>query len=186
MNMTLNENERKLVEENLYIVEQVIRKNIRINDSICGMEYDDIFQIGAIGLCKAVRHYEVVPGAKFETYAYRVIRNTILDHLKNVLRRQDAYTMYLQDREHYITGDRIQEPDEVMGEHVAIQALEESKVRYTGTAKTGIEAITLKVRGYNGADIAERFGVNTNYIAACVSRAKKYLKKDKQFLKMIG
>ena len=183
MNWILHDAQRKLVEDNLMIIDQVIKKKIRSTDSICGLEYDDLYQIGAMGLCKAAAHYQKVPGVKFETYAYQVVKNTILDHLRDVFRRQDAYTLFLQDKDHYAAGSHLL--DHVIDEQITLQALDDTKKRYGASVRTGIDAIALKAQGYNGADIAERFGVKANYITACISRAQKYLKKNEKFLRMI-
>ena len=182
MNWILNDDQRKLVEENLTIIDQVIKKKIRTSEEICGLEYDDLYQIGAMGLCKAAVHYIEMPGAKFETYAYQVVKNTILDHLRSVFRRQDAYSLFLQDKEHYLTVSHFHDQ---MGEKITLHALNESKERYGASVRTGIDAITLKAQGYTGVDIAEKMGVKANYISACISRAQKYLKKDEKFLQMI-
>lgn len=183
MNWILNDDQRKLVEDNLDLIDRVIKKKFRFDETVLGLEYDDLYQVGAMGLCKAAAHYQAVPGAKFETYAYQVVKNTILDHMRNVLRRRDAYTLYLQDKSHSMLKPHTL--DQALGEKITLQALDDSKGRYSASVRTGIEAISLKAQGYNGVDIAEQFGVKENYIAACISRARKYLQKDKAFLKMI-
>lgn len=38
-----------------------------------GMEYDDLFQAGCLGLVKAVDHFDESRGLKFSTYAVPVI-----------------------------------------------------------------------------------------------------------------
>ena len=186
MNWTLNYDQKKMVEDHLTIIDQVIKKKLRIKNGVCGLEYDDLYQIGAIGLCKAAAHYRKMPGAKYETYAFEVVKNTILDHLRNVFRRQDAYTLFLQEKELYICGNYEIDPDEALHVQITMQALSDSKERYSDCVKTGIDAIALKVQGYKGVDIADKFGVKQNYLAACISRAQKYLKQDKKFLQMIG
>lgn len=44
--------------------------------------YDDIFQVGCIGLMKAAHNFDVHKGYKFSTYAYIKIRGEILLFLK--------------------------------------------------------------------------------------------------------
>ena len=53
-NLTLNSRQQRLAEENLSVVRHAIHKNIIINDSLYGFEYDDLYQEGCIWLCKAV------------------------------------------------------------------------------------------------------------------------------------
>lgn len=186
MNFYLNDEQRKLVSENINVVDMVICKYIHINKNICGMEYDDIFQVGAIGLCKAAANYKKCSSAKFKTYAFQVIRNTIIDHLKSITCKQNAQNQYLSEANLHIESQKNRTPDEEYSGKIVLQALQQSKERYSGSALRGIEAIELKARGYSGADIARRYNVKSNYITACISRAKKYLRKDELFLKMIA
>lgn len=53
MDERLTQEQRELVEENLTVIDSVIKSCVHVNNNICGMEYDDLYQIGAIGLCKA-------------------------------------------------------------------------------------------------------------------------------------
>ena len=42
-----------------------------------GYEKDDLFQIGSIGLIKAIRHFDVTMNVKFSTYAIPMIMGEI-------------------------------------------------------------------------------------------------------------
>ena len=42
-----------------------------------GMEYDDLFQAGCVGLLKAVENFDTSRGVKFSTYAVPVILGEI-------------------------------------------------------------------------------------------------------------
>ena len=48
------------------------------------VQYDDLVQIGAIGLIEAVARYEPVPGVDFGAYARTRIRGAIIDGLREV------------------------------------------------------------------------------------------------------
>lgn len=186
MSGRMNEEQQRLVEENLAVIDRVIRSCIHTNNRICGLEYDDIYQIGAIGLCKAAMSYRQMDKATFRTYAFRVVRNTLIDYLRSFRVRQEAYHQFLSEANFYMERQCEAGPDRELYEKGILQALEESKVRYSGSARKGIEAIEMKMQGYSGKDIAEKYCVNTNYITACISRAQKYLKKDDAFLRMIA
>ena len=51
--------------------------------------------------------------------------------------------------------------------------------RYHGTARLGIEALELRVRGYSCADIAKLYQKKPNYIGACISRAAEKLRRER-------
>ncbi len=69
----------KLVEHNLRLVVYIARKFENT-----GVELDDLISIGAIGLIKAVKSFNVEKNIKLATYASRCIENEILMHLRRV------------------------------------------------------------------------------------------------------
>lgn len=185
MDKSMNDNQRKIVEENLELIDKVICKCILVNNHIFGMEYDDICQIGAIGLCKAAMYYCPRSTAAFGTYAFRVIRNTIYDYLRSLHLKQEGFQSVFTDDD-YMAQQNCELPEKCLCENDILRALGETKERYSGTTRKGIEAIEMKMQGYTGKDIAEKYSVNTNYISACISRAQKNLKKDDAFLRRIA
>ena len=76
--MQLTNDQRQIVEENMGLVGKVIGDKVyNLNQGI-NYTYDDLFQIGCIGLCKAAATDK---GGCFSTYAYRLIWNEICDFL---------------------------------------------------------------------------------------------------------
>lgn len=45
---TLNDLQRQRVEDHLALVEQVLRRSIKTNETVDGMGYDDLYQEGCI------------------------------------------------------------------------------------------------------------------------------------------
>lgn len=185
MNDRLTDKQQKMVEEHLAVIEQVIWKGIRFDNKTYGLEYDDLYQVGAIGLCKAAAKYEKWDTATFETYAYRVVKNEILDHLRNVMKKKVDYSRFMSDAELYHNQQSYSHVEREIGDKLALQALADTKDRYSETTQKGIEALALRLQGYNGKDIAEKYRMKPNYVSACVSRALKYLREDRSFLEMI-
>ena len=60
----------KLVEENLYIVDILIRKYLGK-----GVDYDDLYQVGAIALVSAVERFDPDKGFEFRSFADHPRRN---------------------------------------------------------------------------------------------------------------
>ena len=85
--MTLTAEQQKKVEQNIRLVRKVINDKIHGPYQLGIYTYDDIFQIGCIGLCKAAATDK---GGTFSTYAYRLIWNEICDALIYSTRRQAA------------------------------------------------------------------------------------------------
>ena len=67
----------KIVEDNLYIVDILIRKYLGK-----GVDYEDLYQVGAIGLVSAVERFDPSKGYEFRSFA----TPTILGEIKKYFR----------------------------------------------------------------------------------------------------
>ena len=159
MDERLTQEQRELVEENLTVIDSVIKSCVHVNNNICGMEYDDLYQTGAIGLCKAARG------------------------LNTRLRVQSCF---LEESERYIKQQYMTDLAGTLYERELLRALQQSKENCSGSVRKGIEAIELKMQGYSGRDIAERYHVKPNYITACISRAQKHLRQAVVFVRKVA
>ncbi|PHA03064.1 hypothetical protein COE51_01595 [Bacillus pseudomycoides] len=68
------------------LVRSVINReftNRHIYKRVYGFAYDDLFQIGCIGLFKALQGFDEDKGYKFSTYAYKCIYGEIVNSLRN-------------------------------------------------------------------------------------------------------
>jgi RNA polymerase sigma factor (sigma-70 family) len=137
--------------------------------------YDDLFQIGCVGLCKAADTYKPDGRGRFSTYAYRLIRNEIYDALAYATLRR--------------SGEFASDPDELprsglnAPEHVCMNdiegSLETALSRATGVTAKGIIAIRLLAQGYTHREIGERMGgASANNVSAWVAKARKFLRAD--------
>jgi DNA-directed RNA polymerase specialized sigma subunit len=86
--MRLSNGERMLVEENMGLVGKVIKDKVRDITNIGIFTYDDLFQIGCIGLCKAAAAHMPDKG-RFSTYAYMLIHNEIFSALEYATLRKN-------------------------------------------------------------------------------------------------
>lgn len=66
------EAKNQLVEENLGLVHHIVKRYIGR-----GVETEDLFQIGSIGLMKAIEHFDLSFGVQFSTYAVPLIQGEI-------------------------------------------------------------------------------------------------------------
>ena len=80
---TLNDLQRQRVEDHLALVEQVLRRSIKTNETVDGMGHDDLYQEGCIALCRAAVSYREEMGS-FPAYAKVVIRNHLLDRCREI------------------------------------------------------------------------------------------------------
>ncbi len=158
------------IEEHLNCVHWVIHNFIRVNESVCGLEYDDLYQEGCIALCRAAESFDEQRGTQFHSYAISVIHHHLLDYCRKIQSRT-APVVPLE------AWNSEAAWDDNSGLYVE-QVLEYGKRTYSGVARLGVEALELKIAGYSGTDIARLYGVQPNYVGAWISRASEKLKKD--------
>ncbi len=70
--------EEKLVTENMGLINMAIKRYMGF-----GVDYDDLFQIGAIGLVKAAKGFDESKNLKFSTYAVAKIIGEIKTYLRD-------------------------------------------------------------------------------------------------------
>ncbi len=179
MNNRLYDKERQLIEENLDIVKIVILTNFRYDNNVVGMNFDDLYQVGCLALCEAVRKYD--SSTKFTTFASMVIRSKLLTYCKktNSINNKYCYIELLE------VEDKVDHSMSTYEDDV-LKALRKVKVSSNGVALKGIAALELKVKGFSGKEIADMYDTSTNNVNAWISRARKKLIGNSVFLNEIS
>ena len=159
----LTELQQRKVEENLGLVGQVIKERVHGVGQIGIFSYDDLFQIGTIGLCKGA----------FSTDAYRIIYNEIMTQLDYAtLRRQRERATDPAELPCMTLDDGLEQTEACQD---LLTLLEHAERTASGVTAKGIQAIRLLAQGYSNRDIGELYGVPSNYITAWVSKARKFI-----------
>ena len=175
--MTLTVEQQHMVEENMGLVRAVLSRCVNSPGSIGIYSYEDLFQIGCMGLCEAAIQYR--PGrAAFSTYAYAAIRNRIYNAL--------TYATYRREKEKL--SDFPIEPAAAVSmddseSHEMHSALLEARERLTGVARKGVDAMLYMSEGFTCREIGEKYGTSANSVTAWVSKARKALKLDAEFMR---
>ncbi len=100
----------KIKEGNLELKDQFIEANLRLVLSIVkkfnnrGENVNDIFQVGVVGLIKAIDNFDITQGVQFSTYAVPMI----IGEIKRYLRDNSAFrvTRSLRDLAYLISQER--------------------------------------------------------------------------------
>lgn len=183
--LPLTSGQKRLAEENLSIVNNVINSRIAVNESIRGFEYDDIYQEGCIWLCKAAATFDETKGAKFSTYAYCVVTNGLKTYCRLMYGKQKHFTTMPNGDIFAFDSDEDAKRDDYIKKQLYDQEvfimLNTVKKQYKGTVRNGIEAIELKCRGMTGSDIAKMYGVKPRLVGAWISKAKQKIKTNSVF-----
>lgn len=187
-NLSLNNQQQRMVEEHLGTVKLAIHKSIIVNDNIYGFEYDDLLQEGYVWLCKAALNFDETKDIKFATYAEKVVTNGLRTYCRIMCGKQKRQ-VHLPSQsdpdedgntfELLVADDML---DKLFEEQDVFTLLQKCKQQYTGTARLGIEAIEWKVKGFSGAEIAKMYNVKPNLVGAWISRAAQRLKQNHTFM----
>lgn len=179
----LSAEQRNMVENNLQLVKRTIYKYITVNQTILGLDFDDLFQEGCIWLCKAAATFREDKGVKFETYAEKVVSNGLRTYCRLTYSKQKRI-LSLSDCEEVEFDEPIvlKSYDNDLIEQDILRFLQNLKSEYTGVARLGIEAIEWKVKGFTGTEIANTYDVKPNMVGAWISRAVQKLKKNIVFI----
>ena len=178
--MKLTAAQQKLVEDNLGLVGKVIAQKVRGLHNIPYYTYDDLFQIGCIGLSKAAATDK---GGVFSTYAYRLIWNEICDAL--------VYASRKHSKEDATDDARLTYPQEAYEPNMDMKIelydlIKKAKRDVSPSVAIGIDALLLMNDGYSAKDIGVRYGKNANTITALVSKAKKHLRSVPELQLLYG
>lgn len=169
MQLTVEQQEK--VSENIRLVQKVISDKIHGSYQLGIYSYDDIFQIGCIGLCKAAATDK---GGNFSTYAYRLIWHQICDALIYSTRRQ--ITEVASDIVPFVFEEPNMTVEDLSMKMGVYAALEAAKREASPCVVKGIDAMVQMSQGYSSREIGDELGVSAKLVCAWISKARKYLK----------
>lgn len=184
----MSDQQRRLAEENLSLVWQIVAKRILPNEEIPGLGFDDLFQEGAWALCLAAVSYRPETNVPFSAFARPVIRNHLLDYCRRITlqsKRMVTVPLDTPSQDGKPLPLRLSAKSDAGGEDwdtqiLLEQLLDHGKRTYTGVERLGIVAIEMKLRGYTGADIARLYHTGPTNVGAWISKAAKKLKSDQK------
>lgn len=177
----LTPEQQKLVEENLDLPDILLRTKIHPNETIRGMEFEELYQCGCLALCRAAATYD--HSTQFRTYASRVVYNAMIDQCRTAQKHYGntlSYDAVVGDEEdsHSIFLQASDAVDDTVLAGELTKLLDEAKKTYKGAVLKGIEAIELQLKGYSGAEIARMYGVKNNNVTSWISKARAALGKE--------
>lgn len=175
--MKLTADQQKIVEKNMGLVGKVIKDKVHKNGCEGIFTYEDLFQIGCIGLCKAAATDK---GGCFSTYAYRLIWNEICDYLIHATKISSReYALDISEMQ-YTANNRVPLDDIDTCEKKIL--LEQIKRRTTGVVAKGIICLELSTNGYTSQEIGKLFGAEAPTVRMWMTKARCYLKEQPELL----
>ena len=185
--MTLSMEQQRLVEEYLGLVRRVIKDCVHVPAHSI-YTYDDLEQIGRIGLCEAAASYRQQGAAAFKTYAYVLIRNELyraLEYASLRAGREVSEDTLAQDRQDTEAVSPQQCAEQQMLAEALTNALRTAQMQMRGVTRKGVDAILLRGQGYSCKEIAELMGAKTNEVTAWMSKARKHLRANAAFRQVL-
>lgn len=177
----LTADQQRLVEENLTIVERVLRFDINANPCVAGLGYKDLYQEGCVWFCNAALTFDPARGS-FASYAQRVVQNGLVGYCCNVLSKYQR-TVSLGDLEPAVLA--ALEAQNAVSSHPKCETpllLVAAESQYSGVTRKGVHALALQVSGIPLTAVAVRMSVPPNYVSAWISRAVRKLRNNESSL----
>lgn len=177
----LTKEESELVTANMALVPYTLKKFISVAPGNHRLEYDDLMQIGNLALCRAAQKYD--GRTRFSTFATTVIRNALIDAVRDA--NSDNVHLWQPEQSEDFNSDYLDsilsicpDPDSKLRAQELIRLLGYGKKHFTGISRKGIEAMELKAMGYSTAEIAEKYGSNSDNVRLWINRARKKLMNE--------
>ena len=160
MIIPMTDDERRLTEEYLYLVPEMVKKLTSRCAYVSYDEQQDLLQAGNLALCKAAMNYDNT--RPFAVYA-RVAMEPLLVDQKTELWQEQC-----------------------MNQEPIYKHLQSLEARSCNTLRKGIHALLLQQKGYTNQEISKHYGVPMNHVRAWQSKARKYLQQDTKLYTLLS
>jgi len=178
--MELSLAQASLVEENMGLIGFVLKKiNASYVRSIPSVDYEDLYQFGAVGLCQAAQKFDKDRGVQFSTYAVYCIRNTIILELEKLHSRGFCSCEEEPEEKEPFTESSFDEVEEKLNFNQTLDFLLETSYN-KHNIETQRAILELMIMGYSIADAAKLLGIPYKRAKALVDNIKRcVLKKNR-------
>ena len=164
----MTQEQQYLVERNMGLVGKVIKDKVHGLGQPGVPNYEDLYQIGCIGLCKAAISDK---GGCFSTYAYRLIWNEICDELIRATRLSGKEQSFdsMEDPINDMQKDALDTFDLRL-------ALQQAKDSTQGVTAKGIHCLELTAQGYSSQEIGAIVHAEAATVRMWMTKARRYLR----------
>ena len=193
----MTDKEKMLIEENMKAIE--IRTKLLVKKyGIPQDEYEEYLQIACLVICNKIHKYDETKS--FSTFVDAILENAFIDmHRADKSRKIDLISFdecciddgcgseaSLAD---FLATDNNTENEVLAGitNDIIKRCIKKAKEKCTSqTTVKGFDALELKFEGYSGAEIARMFNVPSNSLRSWISRAKKTLLAEREFVDLLN
>ena len=162
MIIPMTDDERRLTEEYLYLVPEMVKKLTSRCAYVSYDEQQDLLQAGNLALCKAAMNYD-------NKYTCSMYASSEFDMEPLLV---DQKTELWQEQ--------------CMNQEPIYKHLQSLEARSCNTLRKGIHALLLQQKGYTNQEISKHYGVPMNHVRAWQSKARKYLQQDTKLYTLLS
>ena len=173
--------QEKMVLDNKNLVHCVIYKYRHIFGKNSVHEYEDLEQIGTVGLIKAAKTYNPNTKLSFSNYAYVCIRNELISAATEDVKK-NGLTDACDNEAVLICKNPASSIEDEIAYSDLVALLHKIKQPLCRTLQIGIDAMILMSLGYTPRDAAEMYGIQASNIWTYIKRARQVVQKDKRFI----
>jgi len=174
----------KLILHNLRLVVDIAKKYLSNKNN----DLDDLFQIGCIGLTKAVNTYNIDKNIKLSTYCYKCIENEILMYIRKT--QKDVNIISLDepvknfDNESISFKDLMRDDEiDIEEDYIVKELYEKIREKIENLNNRDKEIIKLYFGFYNGViykqeEIAKMLAISRVYVSVIIRELLKKLSNE--------
>ncbi|MGG3871395.1 sigma-70 family RNA polymerase sigma factor [Brevibacillus laterosporus] len=166
MNTALGNDVNTLVQNHLSFVHFILKKYY----PPAGLDYDDFFQIGCIGLVKAAQRFDATLGFKFTTYAGIRIKSEIQKVILLSKRAKRSGKVVSLD---YPIEDGEGTLQDLLANYDSVEEEVEASLLFNELIRKEPVITKLALQGYTQMEIGRKLGISQN----CVSQKMQSMKK---------
>lgn len=175
--MWLSKEQQIKAEENMGLVGKVIKDKVHGLGQAGMMEYDDLFQIGCVGLCKAAATDK--GGGSFSTYAYRLIWNEICDALRHAQTRRCEQSVEDGALLNMEAPGSMEEDSRLESLFAVLEQ------RADGAAAKGIRALRFSIDGYRSGEIGRIMGAQPGTVRMWMTKGRRFLMEQPELKELV-
>lgn len=187
-------NRNKIIEVNLRLVSRLIKNYYKsFCESLYYIEYDDLFEVGCIGLIKAVDSYDISHKVKFVTYASRCILNEILMFLRKNKKLGNINSLNNNIDDEFEFMDLLLDDTNIENDYIdkelKKEVIESLVVLSELERKIVIMYFGINSLSYSQAQISEMLNISASYVSRILARSYKkmhlYLNRIEKNFKLL-
>lgn len=190
----MSEKDKRLIEENMDKLEVTI-KSLAKKFNVPACDFDDYRQTAYLTLCGKAHKFD--GRTQFITFANTVITNAMIDKYRREKNRNvemvslNDTCFECEDETNllYFLASENDTENEVLTRvtnDMVKKYIRNAKDKCTAkTTVRGFEALELKLEGYSGEEIACMFNVPSNSLRSWMSKAKKFLLCEEDFVELV-